>query len=53
MKKKSDERKVIDSSDSVLNIQCDDSVLFNPIVLTNAKIAYNFGLSECNGVKIH
>ena len=28
-------------------------MLFNPIALTKAKIAYvcNFGLSECNGVK--
>ena len=25
--------------------------LFNPIALRRAKIAYNFGLSECNRVK--
>ena len=26
---------------------------FNPIALSNAKIVYNFGLSECNRVKIY
>ena len=26
--------------------------LFNPIALRNAKIVYNFGLSECNKVKV-
>ena len=28
------------------------TLLLNPIVLGKAKIAYNFGLSECNRVKI-
>ena len=27
------------------------SIPFNPIALRQAKIVYNFGLSECNGVK--
>ena len=27
------------------------SILINPIALRKAKIAYNFGLSECNRVK--
>ena len=26
--------------------------LFNPIALRKAKIVYNFGLSECNRVKV-
>ena len=26
---------------------------FNPIALRKAKIAYNFGLSECNRVKVY
>ena len=29
-----------------------DSHLFNPTALRKAKIAYNFGLSECNRVKV-
>ena len=27
--------------------------LFNPIALRKAKIVYNFGLSECNRVKLY
>ena len=27
-------------------------IFFNPIALRKAKIVYNFGLSECNRVKI-
>ena len=27
-------------------------VIFNPIALRKAKIVYNFGLSECNRVKV-
>ena len=28
------------------------NISFNPIALRKTKIAYNFGLSECNNVKI-
>ena len=28
------------------------SIHFNPIALRKAQIAYNFGLSECNKVKV-
>ena len=30
---------------------CMSKILFNPVALRKAKIAYNFGLSECNRVK--
>ena len=32
-------------------ICCNFAWLFNPVALRKAKIAYNFGLSECNRVK--
>ena len=32
------------------NVKC-ILFLFNPVALRKAKIAYNFGLSECNRVK--
>ena len=30
---------------------CHEVVMFNPIALRKSKIAYNFGLPECNRVK--
>ena len=34
-----------------MKIQLVVQILFNPIALRKTKIAYNFGLSECNKVK--
>ena len=37
---------------SIIIIDVGDPTNVNPIALRMAKIAYNFGLSECNRVKV-
>ena len=37
----------------VLSVSWNGHSFVDPIALRKAKIAYNFGLSECNGVKVY
>ena len=36
----------------MVHVMCKNSPLINPIALREAKIVYNFGLSECNRVNV-
>ena len=50
--KTQEEKEQVSLCAEMVHVMCKNSPLINPIAFREAKIVYNFGLSECNRVNV-